>query len=378
DPDTDTEYQGSPEPAIELEGFAESISALYKDPSFPPSVPASHPAVNIVGVIERKESIEDQLIEWVEQELMSQIISKMCPLQPVEHVINSESEESVLSGSDIVEAAGGGGLQLFVDAGVPVDSQLIRQFVDEVLAEIIAIMLGQRQSESKTLVQEPSQQRTASPIMLIPTPVPTPRQTPSPPARNATLIQTPELTPQGSVENESESEPELEPFVKSPLTVDDVGLKPVEKSSPVVTPVITPTPTLSRVSTPSPITQPISKTSSAPSQKPPNPWGDAELPLEEENPSAAQDAAPRPRAIIMSVANDEEPENLILTPPLSTAPVILPMHMQTPAPHRLSETPSASTEESSSTISVTETETADRNISEGEILLSYGQMAAAK
>ncbi|XP_032883072.1 protein TALPID3 isoform X3 [Amblyraja radiata] len=376
DPDTDTEYQGSPEPAIELEGFAESISALYKDPSFPPSVPAPHPVVDIVGVIERKESIENQLIEWVEQELMSRIISKMCPVQPVEHVIYSESEESVLSGSDIVEAAGGGGLQLFVDAGIPVDSQLVRQFVDEALAEIIAIMLGQRQSESKTLVQEPPQQRTPSPIMLIPTPVPTPRQTPSPPARNATLIQTPELTPQGSVENESESEPELEPFVKSPL--NDVGLKPVEKSSPVVTPVITPTPTHSRVSTPSPITQPISKTSSAPSQTPPNPWGDAELPLEEENPSPAQDAAPRPRAIIMSVANDEEPENLILPPPLSTAPVIPPMHVQTPAPHCPSETPSASTEESSSTISATETETADRNISEGEILLSYGQVAAAK
>lgn len=70
----------------------------------------------------------------------------------------------LLFASSTVEAAGGGGLQLFVDAGIPVDSQLVRQFVDEALAEIIAIMLGQRQSESKTLVQEPPQQRTPSPV----------------------------------------------------------------------------------------------------------------------------------------------------------------------------------------------------------------------
>lgn len=46
-----------------------------------------------------------------------------------------------------VEAAGGGGLQLFVDTGVPVDSELIRQCVNEVLAETIAVMLGQRETQ---------------------------------------------------------------------------------------------------------------------------------------------------------------------------------------------------------------------------------------
>lgn len=46
-----------------------------------------------------------------------------------------------------VEAAGGGGLQLFVDTGVPVDSELIRQCVNEVLAETVAVMLGQRETQ---------------------------------------------------------------------------------------------------------------------------------------------------------------------------------------------------------------------------------------
>ncbi|XP_067847629.1 protein TALPID3 isoform X2 [Heptranchias perlo] len=394
DPETDNELRGSPEPGIELEGFAESVSASYNGPTFPPSAPAPLPADDIAdGMIKRKESIENHLIEWVEQELMSRIISEMCPLQQqlLPHVSQHEGEESVLSCSDIVEAAGGGGFQLFVDAGVPVDSQMVRQFVDEALAEIIAIMLGQRQSESRPPIQELPQQETPSPAVVIPTPAPTPRHTPSPPARGPSLIQTPDVTPQDSVaaseEKESESEPELEPLLKSSLVIDAVGLEPPGKTSPVGTPAITPTPTPSRVSTPSPVTEPISEkiksTSSVPSQQFPNPWGDAELPLEEENPSSIHEAAPLPRAVVMSVAKDEEPKSLIL-PPCAVIPVLPtplpcpPPHVRTPTPPAESLTPPPSTEESSSTISVTETETADRNISEGEILISYGQMAAAK
>lgn len=45
-----------------------------------------------------------------------------------------------------VEAAGHAGLQLFVDSNMPVDSELIRQLVNEVLTEMIALMLGQRDS----------------------------------------------------------------------------------------------------------------------------------------------------------------------------------------------------------------------------------------
>lgn len=37
-------------------------------------------------------------------------------------------------------------LQLFVNAGVPVDLELIRQYVNEVLADMIALTLAQRES----------------------------------------------------------------------------------------------------------------------------------------------------------------------------------------------------------------------------------------
>lgn len=40
-----------------------------------------------------------------------------------------------------------GGVQLVVDAGMPVDSELIRQYVNEVLADIIALTLGQREGQ---------------------------------------------------------------------------------------------------------------------------------------------------------------------------------------------------------------------------------------
>ena len=47
-----------------------------------------------------------------------------------------------------VECAGGEGVQLLVDCGVPVNSDLIRQFVNEALAETISLMLGQRDTHT--------------------------------------------------------------------------------------------------------------------------------------------------------------------------------------------------------------------------------------
>lgn len=44
----------------------------------------------------------------------------------------------------LVEAAGGGGFQLFVNAGVPVDLEMINHLVSEALTETVAIMLGDR------------------------------------------------------------------------------------------------------------------------------------------------------------------------------------------------------------------------------------------
>lgn len=67
--------------------------------------------------------------------LISQLVELCCALPPV-------------------EAAGGEGLQLFVDAGVPVNSDLIRQYVNEGLAEMVTLFLGQRPASPAGLVEE--------------------------------------------------------------------------------------------------------------------------------------------------------------------------------------------------------------------------------
>ena len=46
-----------------------------------------------------------------------------------------------------VEVAGGRGFQLFIDAGVPVDSEMISHFVNEALSETIATMLGNKEAQ---------------------------------------------------------------------------------------------------------------------------------------------------------------------------------------------------------------------------------------
>lgn len=46
-----------------------------------------------------------------------------------------------------VEVAGGGGFQLFINAGVPVDSEMISHLVNEALSEIIATILGNKQAQ---------------------------------------------------------------------------------------------------------------------------------------------------------------------------------------------------------------------------------------
>lgn len=51
-----------------------------------------------------------------------------------------------------MEGTSGGVLQLFVDAGVPVSSDMINHFVNEALAETIAVMLGDREVKRRDLV----------------------------------------------------------------------------------------------------------------------------------------------------------------------------------------------------------------------------------
>ncbi|XP_042565719.1 protein TALPID3-like [Clupea harengus] len=282
----------------------------------------------------------------------------------------SHSDPAGSEASDAGGAASGLRLQFFLDDGVPVDTALLRHHVEEALADIISIMLGQREGRPEPAAPSTQQQPAASEEAEVPTPVPTPVATPepsvrqSPPARShlQTPLDTPQPSEQGSPE-QSTHEPEPQ------LTTQEV------EQPAVATPSTTPVQSPPRVTTPSP--PPPTHTLASLRD---NPWGDAELPLKEEEPHSEKEEPLQPAPVIMSVAREEDailpsppaakPQSPV-PPPAATSPPPPPA----PAPPPLSP---SSTEESSSGVSLTETEAVGRHISEGELLLSYSHIAAAR
>ncbi|XP_061854074.1 protein TALPID3 isoform X3 [Colius striatus] len=366
------------EPPMEFNGQFKVASPKYSGPLFPPVASAPQQASDILDeLIQRRETmdtIENRLINWVEQEVMAKIISEMYPVQKetVPNVSTSESEDSEAVTSDIVEVAGGGGLQLFVNAGVPVDSEMISHFVNEALREIIATMLGNREAQEAPPATNAIPSTAIMMESLVPTPLPTPQATPpqTPPSeKELPPVKTPESSP-----SLTEMNVDVHEYDKIKETEAEIPAATPHVGTPVITPVSTPP----RTATPSPpASEWVSKDAKMESPKPPNPWDGAQLPLEEEKPSPLTEEPFCPKAVEMSVANDEEPEALILpSQQLSARPFeSLPCNAQVPSP-----VPTVSSGQSTqeSSLTLTETETTDRPISEGEVLFSYGQMLPAR
>ncbi|CAO2586527.1 Protein TALPID3 [Lemmus lemmus] len=367
-------------PVLEFNRSVKVVPTEYNGPSFPPVVSTFHPTTDILDkVIERKETLENSLIQWVEQEIMSRIISGLFPLQQQARLDASVSvsEASEASASDIVVGTSSGALQLFVDAGVPVNSDMISHFVNEALAETIAVMLGDREAKKQgpvaTSVSDPSTNETNLPVRVcapVATPQPTPPCSP-PPSQEPVLVKTPDSSPCDS--DQDVASPLKEICAEKGSDVPAITLV----STPVVTPVTTPppaaalTPTLSELS--------IDKLKLS-SPELPKPWDSGDLPLDEENPNSVEEFV-HPRAIVMSVAKDEEPGSVDFPAqpaPLEPAPLTpLPEGTKAPSPQQIPSSGS-STLENSLSITATETETLDRHISEGELLLSCGQNLANK
>uniref|UniRef100_A0A8C0YS18 Si:ch211-185a18.2 n=1 Tax=Cyprinus carpio carpio TaxID=630221 RepID=A0A8C0YS18_CYPCA len=338
-------HGGLPDSPIELNGLPSPPAALYHGPAFPPQPSHSTPLTEpILSTIQQRETLENRLVDWVEQQMMARVITGMFPVQ-IDPASQSEPENSVTS--DIVEAAGGGGLQLFVDTGVPVDSELIRQCVNEVLAETVAVMLGQRETQSEPAA--PVQTQGAQKATEVPTPAPTPepssKDPPSP-------VRTPDLSEHLST-------------ALSPKEKRKGSASPGPDSIPVGTPTTTPIPSPTRVATPSP---PPANQSPDSASLQNHPWGQTELPLEEEQPHSERQEQPS-APVVMSVAQEDDEEESVTHPssPLPSKPTTLPPPL-----------PPVKESSSSSSVTVTETETAARHISEGELLLTHGQMAAVR
>ncbi|NXO58246.1 TALD3 protein, partial [Aramus guarauna] len=363
------------EPLLELNGQFKVASPKYNGPLFPPVASAPQQSSDILDeLIQRKETVENRLINWVEQEIMAKIISGIYPVQKetVPSVSASESEDSETVNSDIVEVAGGRGLQLFINAGVPVDSEMISHFVNEALSETIATMLGNKQAQKAVPATNVLPSTTITMEALVPTPLPTPQATPpqTPPSEKELP---PVKTPESSL-----SLTEMSGDVCEHEKIKETGVEIPAATSRVGTPVVTPVNTPPGTTTPSPpASERVSEAAKMESPKPPNPWDDAELPLEEEKPSPLTEEPFHPKPVEMSVANDEEPEALILPPRQSSA---TPFESHPCDPQIPSPVPTISSGQSTqdSSLTLTETETADRPISEGEVLFSYGQVLAAR
>ncbi|XP_041704028.2 protein TALPID3 isoform X1 [Coregonus clupeaformis] len=354
---------------IELNGLASPPTAMYHGPLFPcyPAEPLPAPDP-VLSSIQHRETLENRLVDWVEQQLMARMISEMYqpPLaDPAQNQSPSHSEPEDSATSDIVEAAGGEGLQLFVDASVPVDTELIRQYVNEALAETIALMLGQREGQERPVAPAKPQDLPPQEEPLVPTPVPTPEPiiSPGPPSRGLSPLATPQASEQGTpLQSPREPQPP-EPHTSTPA---DPEL--------IVTPVTTPAPSLLVVSPPS---------------GPAGPWGEASLPLAEEQPhSPAEEQEEHNKPLVMSVA-EEEPVSVPPIPPVTSSPQTMlpssptpppppPPGPQTPSSPSSSSSSSSESSSSGSSSTVTGTDTAARHISEGELLLSYSQAAAAR
>ncbi|XP_059550614.1 protein TALPID3 isoform X3 [Myotis daubentonii] len=363
------------EPILEFNRSVKVASTKYNGPPFPPVASTFHPTADILDkVIQRKETLESSLIQWVEQEIMSRIISGLFPIQQqaIANVSVSASEASEPLSSDIVEGTSGGVLQLFVDAGVPVSSDMVSHFVNEALAETIAVMLGDREAKKQDLVApgvagDVLASETCLPARVctpVATPQPTPPHSPSPPKEHM-LVKTPDSSPCDS--DHDTAFPVKEIFAKKGNDMPAATLV----NTPTVTPATTPppaaalTPTLSEIS--------IDKLKIS-SPELPKPWGDGDLPLEEENPNSPHEEL-HPRAIVMSVAKEEEPQSMDFpAQPVPPKPVpVMPLPAGTKAPSPV-QMPSSDTSTMESTLS-TEPE---RHISEGELLYNYGQRTAPK
>ncbi|XP_055989198.1 protein TALPID3 isoform X2 [Sorex fumeus] len=368
------------EPILEFNRNAKVASTKYNGPPFPPVAASFQPTADSLDkVIQRKETVENDLIQWVEQEVMSRIISGLFPLQQqaITNVSVSVSEASEPLNSGIVEGTSGGALQLFVDAGVPVNSDMISHLVNEALSETIAVMMGDREAKKQapsaanvpgdvSASQTYFPERVCTPVA---TPQPTPPCSPSSLSKEQVLIKTPYSSPR-------DSDNEIVLPVKEILAEKGNDMPVVTVfNTPAITPTTTPppaaalTPTLSEIS--------VDKLKRL-SPELPKPWSDGDLPLEEEIPNSFQEEL-SPRAIIMSVAKDEEPESMDL-PVQPLLPKTVPFTPAVPKSPSPIQTPSSDSASVESTVSATatETETLDKPISEGEVLFNCGQTVAPK
>jgi len=380
DKDDDFHRIPTPQHPLTLEGFTGVEGQPYNGPPFPPV----HPPVSVQhtgGVLEadtrREEALQERAMEWIEQELVARIVSEMNQPVPDPTALTrpqATPESSTVSepedeDADMLAATIGlGGIQLFVDAGIPVDRDLVTNLIREVITENVSTILGHPKpvarppSSRQSALEEGQPSRTPSPRGTpLPTPTPTPEYTPpesEESAHESTVVATPVRTPTPSVTSEeptpsvSKGEEEVfEPIRDEEEKEEETGDQVSEVNTPVSTPVPTPPPAHSppaSISTPEPSVQ---------------------------EPEVSQDTVvctPSPSIVVKTPTPEPEPEpemSIAEEPSQPKEPSVSQKELTPPKPVQPSVSSPSSL--SSTTLGTTATITTEEEISEGELIQPY-------
>lgn len=174
------------QPQISLFGCKASLDNEYHGPSFPPKhVPECFVEEKVVKI---NPTLEKSAQDWLEKELLARLITQMVDQQNVnpssyEHAINAETVSSDLEESQqssytwIEHVIGLQGIQFFVDAGIPVNEDLIRSLLKSVIVEYLETLFGHppplksRSPQPLSVVEKEEEIQVSTPVV---TPLPSP------------------------------------------------------------------------------------------------------------------------------------------------------------------------------------------------------------
>ncbi|GFO11941.1 talpid3 protein [Plakobranchus ocellatus] len=260
DPELEQSGQG-----LQFPGYEPRSQAEYSGPSFPPqktghtggagdwmagSTQALPPQSQLSDVmaedLKRRDLLERNAVYWLEQELMAQVLSKVMPIEVGQKpeaenskdIAASEADGSEISPREdsllVADMIGQGGLQLFIDAGQPVDNALVQALVKEVLQEKVSSMLAARSTEGQNQGQEARVKDEVETVLKE-------GRVPSGPARVPTPETTPKTSPIASPRRQQTASTISRP-VTPPLSPPEKGFRfkpaPVEEhpSEPLAQP----------------------------------------------------------------------------------------------------------------------------------------------
>ncbi|XP_037097894.1 protein TALPID3 isoform X2 [Syngnathus acus] len=330
------------EEVLHLDSGPSPLPVAYQGPVFPPENCSAIPPHLRSCAASLEDGMLNQMALWLEQQLMARILSEQYPppLPARDHNDRSEAAQPSVT-SDIVEAAGGGGLQFFVDAGIPVDSPLVKELVHEVLAEMVEQVLAPREAPVPGPAQKPRQnpgaglvssfqKKSVPEVPAVVTPLPTPLASPVPSIREQLPLSTP---------------PASEPIDRSAPPV--IAAPP----EPVATPIPSPEILLA-----------VHQGPNAPSTGAANPLSDEE----EEHPDVRLQS-------LQEQENQEEEETLPSAPARVTCPVAPPPADPDP-PLDPSDDTTASAASDTDSSTVMGSDSGLKLLSEGELLISFHRL----